>query len=145
MTRRFLLATLLLLLAGCQYIPISGGKLEGQVAPVPSDWSVLEGISVIRLETNPDDPYSVKLWAAAIGASLYVHAGDNHTQWIENIEQNPDVRVLIADTIYPLRAVRVNDAAEFKRFSDVYEKKYGMRPRNENIAEIYVFRLDHRE
>jgi len=138
------LATLLLLFAGCSYIPISGGALEGTEAAVPADWSQLASISVIQLETNPADPYSVKLWVVAMDASLYVHAGDNHTQWIKNIEQNPEVRVLIGESIYPLRAVRVQDAAEFKRFSDVYEKKYGMRPRNENIAEVYVFRLEHR-
>ena len=145
MIRRFLLTTLLLLLAGCSYIPISGGELEGNVVSVPEDWSQLASISVIQLETNPADPYSVKLWVVAMNAFLYVHAGDNHTQWIENIEQNPDVRVLIEESIYPLRAMQVHDTAEFKRFSDVYEKKYGMRPRNENIAEIYVFRLEHRQ
>ena len=145
MIRRFLLTTLLLLLAGCSYIPISGGELEGNVVSVPEDWSQLASISVIQLETNPADPYSVKLWVVAMNAFLYVHAGDNHTQWIENIEQNPDVRVLIEKSIYSLRAVQVRDMAEFKRFSDVYEKKYGMRPRNENIAEVYVFRLEHRQ
>ena len=145
MKHQLLLTILSLLLTGCSYIPISGGELHGTVAPIPSDWSELARISVIQLETRPAAPYSVKLWAVAVGSSLYVHAGTNHTTWIENIEHNPDVRVLIGESIYKLRAFRVTDAAEFKRFSDVYEKKYGRRPRNENIVEIYVFRLDPRK
>jgi hypothetical protein len=144
MIRQCLLTTLLLL-AGCQYIPISGGELTGTEMPVPQDWTNIASEKVIQLETNPAHPYSVKLWVAAMDASLYVHAGDNHTQWIENIEKNPDVRVQIGESIYPLRAAQVHDAEEFRRFSDIYEQKYGTRPRNENIAEVYVFRLGRRE
>ncbi len=45
------------------------------------------------------------------------------------------------ERLFLLRASRVEGAEEFARFADVYEKKYGTRPRNENIDEIYLFRL----
>ena len=38
-------------------------------------------------------------------------------------------------------ATRVEAQDEFDRFSDAYEKKYGRRPRNENVGEAYLFRL----
>jgi hypothetical protein len=131
----------LVLLTGCSYIPIAGGELEGTVMPAPASWPQVAMTKVIELETNPAQPYSVKLWVIAMGSSLYVHAGANHTTWVENIEQNPHVRILIEESIYELEAARVTAADEFGRFSDSYEKKYGRRPRNENITEVYLFRL----
>ena len=143
--RHLLAATLLLLLAGCGYIPFSGGELEGNVVQVPADWSQLSRVDIIQLETNPAEPYSVKLWVVDLGASLYVHAGANRATWVENIEKNADVRLLSAESIYELRATRVQDAGEFAQFSDAYEAKYSTRPRNENVAEVYVFRLEARQ
>jgi hypothetical protein len=48
------------------------------------------------------------------------------------------------DRLYDLTATRVTDAAEFAAFSDAYETRYGLRPRNENVAEVYLFRLTAR-
>lgn len=139
------LVCVLVLLASCSYIPIAGGELEGTVVPAPASWPQVAATKVIELETNPAKPYSVKLWVIAMGSSLYVHAGANHTTWVENIEQNPHVRILIGESIYELEAERVTPAGEFVRFSDSYEKKYGSRPRNENISEVYLFRLQARQ
>ena len=57
------------------------------------------------------------------------------------MEDDACVRVLIDGKIYELTAYRVEDQAEFDAFSDVYEKKYGSRPRNENVDEAYLFQL----
>jgi hypothetical protein len=43
-----------------------------------------------------------------------------------------------------MSAVRVEDPAEFAIFADAYKKKYGTRPRNENVAEVYLYRLGAR-
>jgi hypothetical protein len=134
----------LFLLSACGYIPFSGGALEGTVAPPPTDWSEVASAKIIQLETQPEDPYTVKLWVIGTGQLLYVHAGANRSTWVEHIEVNPDVRLLIETTIYELRASRVEDAVEFNAFSDVYEAKYGNRPRNENVSEAYLFRLEPR-
>jgi len=50
----------------------------------------------------------------------------------------------VNDSIYELAAARVADQAEFDRFSDAYERKYGRRPRNGNVTEAYLFRLGPR-
>ena len=50
-----------------------------------------------------------------------------------------------ATKVIELEAARVTAADEFGRFSDSYEKKYGRRPRNENITEVYLFRLQARQ
>ena len=79
-----------------------------------------------------------------MGPYLYVHAGANRAAWVEHMEVDPLVRMLIEDRLYELRAARVEDQSEFARFADVYETKYGNRPRNENVAEAYLFRLSAR-
>ena len=91
----------------------------------------------------PADPYSVNIWVA-LGEHLYVHAGANRSAWVENLEADPHARLRADGKIYELSAARVADQAEFDRFSDAYEKKYGRRPRNESVAEAYLFRLTAR-
>ena len=80
-------------------------------------------------------------WAIGLGESVYVHAGASRSTWVENMETDPKVRLRVDDSIYELVAARVEGQDEFDRFSDAYEKKYGRRPRNEKIAEVYLFRL----
>ena len=101
-------------------------------------------MSTVQLETRPADPYSVNIWVIALDPHLYVHAGANRSAWVENLEADPRARVRVDGTLYELTAARVAEQAEFDRFSDAYEKKYGRRPRNENVGEAYLFRLGPR-
>ena len=86
----------------------------------------------------------MKLWVLGVGPDLYVHAGANRATWVEHIEANPDVRLLVGENLYELQAVQVKDQAEFDRFAEPYEAKYGNRPRNENVSEVYLYRLEKR-
>jgi hypothetical protein len=133
-------------LMGCgrPFVLLPGGALEGKAAPPPASWAFTDEIDTIQLETRPADPYSVNIWVIAMGEHLYVHAGANRSTWIEAMEADPRVRLRAGEDIYELAAARVTDAAEFASFADAYEKKYGRRPRNENIAEVYLFRLGPR-
>ena len=137
------LGLLLVILTSCSadFIPFSGGALEGNLVTAPGDWTEVSAAEVIQLETNPAEPYSVKLWIIGHGRHLYVHAGANRTTWVEYLENDPRVKLLIGENLYELLAKRVTDASDFKTFSDVYEGKYGRRPRNENVTEAYLFRL----
>ncbi len=136
------LASLLLIsLSACGYVPFSGGELNGQPTPPPADWTQVASADIIELETNPTEPYSVKLWIVGYGPNLYVHAGANRATWIEHMEVDANVRLLIGQSLYELRGERVTSAEEFKSFADVYEQKYGNRPRNENVQEAYLYRL----
>ncbi len=137
------LSFLLLLLTACSadFVPFAGGALNGNLVPAPNDWTEVTTAEVIQLETNPTQPYSVKLWIIGQGQHLYVHAGANRTAWVEHIENDPRVKLLIGENLYELLAERVTDANDFKTFSDVYEEKYGRRPQNENVKEAYLFHL----
>lgn len=133
------------LLAGCgPFLLLPGGALEGPTAAPPADWAFSDETSTVQLETRPEDPYSVNIWAVGLGRHVYVHAGANRSSWVENMENDPDVRLQIEDVIYPLRAVRVTSQDEFDRFAVAYEHKYGSRPRNEDVNEAYLFRLEPR-
>ena len=137
------LGAALLALSGCSgpFVLLPGGALEGETRPAPPDWAFSDDISTIQLETRPADPYSVNIWAVGLGSALYVHAGANRASWIEHMENDPSVRVQLGDEIFALRAARVSEGEEFARFADAYETKYGSRPRNENVAEVYLYRL----
>ena len=120
----------------------NSGTGTGTATAAPADWSFTDQIDTIQLETKSEDPYSVNIWILDLNGKLYIHAGANRATWVEHIEADPNVRVRINEKIYSLVAARVEDAAEFADFSDAYEKKYDRRPRNENVAEAYLFRLE---
>ncbi len=146
MTARLSLAALALLLGGWgPWLIFPGGELAGTESEAPASWTFSDAIDTVQLETQPTDPYSVNIWITRVDAIVYVHAGANRAAWVEHIEADANVRVQAGERIFPLRAVRVRDAAEFARFSDAYEQKYDRRPRNENVAEVYLFRLEPRE
>ena len=129
--------------AGCSgpFVLLPGSALEGTTVAAPDDWSFTDAVKTVQLETLPSDPYSVNIWVIAMGEHLYVHAGANRSEWVENMEKDPNVRIRVDGSIYELTASRVGAQEEFDRFSDAYERKYGRRPRNENAAEAYLFRL----
>jgi hypothetical protein len=133
-------------LAGCNrpLVLLPGGALEGKTVPAPESWAFTDDVSTVQLETRPADPYSVNIWVIALGEHLYVHAGANRSTWVENLEADPHARLRVNDSIYELAAARVDSQEEFDRFSDAYERKYGRRPRNEKVAEVYLFRLGAR-
>ena len=137
------LAVLTVCTLGCNAptLVFPGGALEGKVTPAPETWAFTDSIDTIQLETRPADPYSVNIWIIALDRDLYVHAGANRATWVEAMEVDPNVRLGVDDSVYELVAARVTGQDEFDRFSDAYEKKYGRRPRNENVGEAYLFRL----
>lgn len=146
---RFLARVLLVAVAtgaGCAgpCVLLPGGALEGATAAAPESWSFTDQVSTVQLETRPGDPYSVNVWVVALGEHLYVHAGAKRAEWVEHLEADPNARLRVDDAIYELVAARVAEQEEFDRFSDAYEEKYGRRPRNEDVAEAYLFRLGAR-
>ena len=146
MNARLALAALALLLGGWgPFLIFPGSELDGTQAAAPASWQFTDAIDTIQLETRANDPYSVNIWITRVNGSVYVHAGANRASWVEHIEADPDVRIKAGEQIFPLHAERVRDAAEFARFADAYEKKCNRRPRNENVAEVYLFRLSPRE
>jgi len=140
------LATLATALLACSgpFVLVPGGELEGPTRPAPESWAFTDAVDTVQLETRPDDPYSVNIWLTAADEHLYVHAGANRSRWAEHIEADPRVRIRVSESIYELVATRVREQSELDRFAEAYDEKYGLRPRNENVDEVYLFRLEPR-
>lgn len=81
MLMRASLCFFLLALGSCADIrPLAGGQLKGTLRPAPTQWQSPDDVDIIQLETNPSEPYSVKLWVIELEGSLYVHAGANRAK-----------------------------------------------------------------
>ena len=131
-----------LLATGCaEYLPISSGALEGRVLPLPPSLDRITEDKIIQLETGKSEAYSVNLWVVEVSGYLHVYAGDNKATWVENMEQNSDVRLRSGDQIFELEASRVNDPDIFELFAEAWEAKYGNRPQNESVEQTYLYRL----
>jgi hypothetical protein len=145
--RRACLLILSLAAFGCEpWGPLPGGRLSGEVAPnPPSDWSLADEYEIVQIETRPSDPYSVNLWGAGVGESFFVAAGEGETaDWAQHLVDDPNVRLRVGETIYELRAVRIQDEAEVARFMTALVRKYEFEPTEEQRREAWLFRLDPR-
>jgi hypothetical protein len=139
------LSSLLLGLAGCgPTFVFPGGELDGEVAPTPSDWTFAADVTTIQLETRPTDPYSVNITCAVVDGRLYISAGDNYSQWAENIDADPNVRLRIEGAVYELRAVRVTNAAEMAGFATAWTDKVSFGRDPTELDEAFVYRLEPR-
>ena len=143
---KFYIAVLVgLLSSGCaEYLPISSGALKGVLASIPQQWEGVADDKIVQFETQAGEAYSVNLWVVEVSGFLHVFAGDNRANWVEDIEQNANVRLRAGNEIYELEAQRVSDADVFERIAQAWEAKYGSRPRNENVTETYLYRLQAR-
>lgn len=141
------LASLLLFLAiatGCNGpLPfLGGGALSGDVVAAPESWDEwTESASVIQLETNPAEPYSVNIAYTIVGEHLYVYAGDTKTRWVEDMEADPSVRFRRGGLIYELRAVRVSDEAERVAFAKVWAARGSFSRDPQTLGEVWLYRL----
>lgn len=146
MARHLLLATLVLLLAGCAepFIVFSGGALSGTITPAPEDWSELNQVDVVQLETQPADPYSVNIWAAGIGPNIYVATSEDGTNWTEHIALSRDVRLRIAGAVYELEAHPVTDPEERAIVAAEYVRKYDVDEDDNWVTVGQIYRLDRR-
>jgi hypothetical protein len=122
----------------------SGGALSGPSKPHPESWSFSDSVEVVQLETRPDDPYSVNIWGAAVGSHFFIAAGDQASEWVAHLNDDPNVRVKVGDAIYELRAVRSTDAAERDAFLAAVKHKYDFQPEADQVEQAPLFRLEPR-
>jgi len=146
MTRALVFGIWLLLLGGCAepFIVLSGGALTGEVADPPVDWTELNAVDVMQLETRPSDPYSINIWAAGLGPHIYVATSEDGTSWTEFLAEERDVRLRIEGVVYELEAVPVVDAAERAAVAAEYVRKYDVDEEDNWVSVGQVFRLDRR-
>jgi len=120
-----------------------GGRLDGPVEAAPASFAFARDAGTIQLETRPEDPYSVNIACAVVGDALYVSAGDSKTRWVENMQQNPLVRMRIDGSIYELQAQRVTDDAEIDAFAEEWTKHSWARDPRE-LDEVWIYRMNPR-
>ena len=141
------IATLTFVLTACDgpFIFTAGGELSGSVVEPPDTWVLAEDSALAQLETRPEDPYSINLVYVQIDGHLYVYAGNTQTEWVQHIEQNPQVRIRINENIYPMRAIRVYDNDEFIAFADLWASRSMFQRDPKQFDEVWLYRLERRE
>jgi hypothetical protein len=142
---RLFLFLLIPVLCSCggPFAVFPGGALAGPISATPSNFEFARNAGTIQLETRPEDPYSVNIACAVVGEALYISAGDNKSQWVENMEANPLVRLRIDGTVYELRATRVVEEKEMRAFADEWMKNAWARDPT-TLGEAWVYRLSPR-
>lgn len=123
---------------------VPGGKLEGQTVSEPiDDWGFARAVEKAQLETDPSDPHSVTVWFVSEGPKLWVFAGAGESSiWAGRLLRDPRAILRIGDKLYPRKAVRVTDPAEFRHVQELYLEKYDYsRDQNGAFGPI-EFRLD---
>jgi len=141
--KTLLLFVFLLAISACEPIgPMPGGELSGNVATYPSSWSALNASEVVQLEVN--GPYSVNIWGGGVDRGYYVAAGKgSESKWTRKIAQNSAVRLRIAETIYELTAIKVDDDDELKTVLEAYRTKYELEA-SEDFPNAILYRLEAR-
>ena len=136
-------AVILMLALGCSGPTglLPGGALTGETRLVPTDWSFAGDSGTAQLETNPGEPYSVNLAYTVMDGIVYVNAGGTETQWVKNMNANPDVRLRVDGAIYPLRAERVSDRAEVEAFAKAWTGQSFFRRDPAKYDEVWIYRL----
>jgi hypothetical protein len=105
--------------------PFPGPGLTGPVVEEPvENWSFIDAVKVIQIETRPEAPYSVSTWMTRVDDGIYVFAGDDQSPWVQNIIQDPLVRIRIEGRIHELRAVGVADLEVKHAFLEAMKAKY---------------------
>ena len=143
MVRTFILIALCLMLAACDdpFVLLSGGELSGTVSEVPEIWQLDEISALAQLETRPGEPYSINLVYVQMNGQVYIYAGDNRTNWVQHIEEDPRIRLRINETIYPARAVRTTSDDEISAFASIWTSR-GLFQRDPlGFDEVWLYRL----
>lgn len=132
-------------LAGCHGPTglLPGASLDGMgtTAAAPSDWDFVGESGGIKLETNPAAAYSVNLAYTVMEGRLYINAGGTETQWAKNIAANAEVRLLLDERLYDLRAERVTDRDEIESFAEAWTGQSFFRRDPRQYEEVWIFEL----
>ncbi len=120
-------ASLFAIACGGPLLMFPGGRLSGDVVTEPvSDWSFVDDRSV-DLETRPSAPSSVEINYTIKNGNLYIDPTEGRN-WLDHIREDGNLRVRFGTSIYPVKAVLVEEPAELEGFG----------------PQRFVYRLDSR-
>ncbi len=145
MTRIALFAAAAALACSGPVGPFPNGRLEGVVVNGSVTYWPSESASVLELEADPADPYSVNVHFVTENGQLWVATVFGGTStWARRVLTDGRVRVREGDSLWELRAIRVIDPSELARVNALYQRKYIFSPRLDAAESTLVFRLDPR-
>lgn len=117
-----------LLLSGCQtpVLVFAGAALNGELKET-ENFAFASRFKILKLEVNPQAPYSVILRCTVINGHIYLDAAPKR-RWGQYLLENPHVRVKLGADLYLATAVRISDPDILQRF---YEGRavYRLEPR----------------
>ncbi len=110
------IALALLAIPGCGIGPFPGGELHGPQLPLVPDPAVGE-VSIVRLETRPDAPYSVHVQLFRIDGDFFLDPAPER-RWLRHIDEDPRVRIQFSDdpAVYRAKAQRETRPEILERF-----------------------------
>ena len=105
------------MLASCQSptLLLPGKQLVGPIETVDS-FAFAQQFSVLQLEVNPAQPYSVNLRVTMIDGNLYIDAAQQR-RWAQYLAEDNHIRIRLGDTIYAAKAIVEHRAEITERFS----------------------------
>jgi hypothetical protein len=135
---KWLTLTSLLLLAACTdpLIGVPGGKLKGELSPLPDAWSSVP--DVIQVEFRPSNPYSINIWAVVDGGNI--HVATTETKWVPFLEANNLVTVRIDGKLFELQAQKVDIEKDAMSLAAAYTTKYEYEM-SDDWTELNAYRL----
>lgn len=122
-----LLTTAVLLSACAPSERRPGVVLNGEAAAYPADWTFTDTAKEIAIQVHTPYllPHAVTIWCSEVNGQLYVAASaPEKKRWPGWVDDNPDVKLGIADHIYAVRLVPLTDAAEIATVQQAYKAKY---------------------
>jgi hypothetical protein len=119
---RVALAGLVLLAA----LSCASGSVE---AREPIDWAAANDRWSIHIVTNDSDGDErvTRIWLAMLDGVGVIRTGDS--RWWQNLARDPNCRIRLRGTEYPLRAETVNERDERARIDAAFVEKYGWQER----------------
>ena len=127
---------------------LPGKQITGkEVAETIDDWSFMEVSTRVILEVRPSHPYSVYNRAFTHEGVLYLNSITPENRWTQFLLEDPHMRLKVGDTIYRVRATRVDDPALVNAIHQSREERnpgiLGERTPQEREQNWY-FRVDSR-
>jgi len=132
LARRIPLLLLAALAAGCLEPSDQrpGFALRGEkVAALPQDWAFSDAHPevAVQVATPYVLPHSVTIWCAQVDGALYLGARDPETKsWPGWVDDHPEVRLKIGNTLYDVRLEPVSDEARLGPVRKAYADKYDL-------------------
>lgn len=127
-------------LSGGPFGPVPGGPLRGELgAERHPDWSRMGELRYVALELATGR--SLEMLALRDGGSLFVGANyPEQKRWPHEVRRDPEVVVRVDGTLYPRRAVFVEDRARRRELLRAMNAKYGFDV-SLGTGRVWFFRL----